>query len=213
MGYLPEAMRNHLARLSWSHGDDEFFTTEQAIEWFDLSGVGRSAARFDFTKLENLNGQHMRAAEDDYLTAAALDLAAFTGKPVTDEAKQKMLAEAMPGLKERAKTLVELIDLAYYILADRPLELDQKASKLLDEDARKHLARLTESFRDASQWTSELLEQKARAYAEEQGLKLGKVAQPLRAALTGRAISPGVFDVLVTLGREESLARLSDQAI
>lgn len=213
MGYLPEAMRNHLARLSWSHGDDEFFTTEQAIEWFDLSGVGRSAARFDFTKLENLNGQHMRAAEDDYLTAAALDLAAFTGKPVTDEAKQKMLAEAMPGLKERAKTLVELIDSAYYILADRPLELDQKASKLLDEDARKHLARLTESFRDASQWTSELLEQKARAYAEEQGLKLGKVAQPLRAALTGRAISPGVFDVLVTLGREESLARLSDQAI
>ncbi|QIE56075.1 glutamate--tRNA ligase [Pikeienuella piscinae] len=213
MGYLPEAMRNYLARLGWAHGDDEFFTTAEALEWFDLPGVGRSAARFDFAKLENLNGRHMRAADDEALLSAALDLAALTRRPEPDTAKRAMLLSAMPGLKERAKTLIELLDSAYYILADRPLELDGKAMKLLDEEARTRLTRLTERLRNVSEWRAEALEIEARAFAEEEGLKLGKVAQPTRAALTGRTTSPGVFDVLVTLGRDESLARLSDQAI
>ncbi|WP_340109172.1 glutamate--tRNA ligase [Pikeienuella sp. HZG-20] len=213
MGYLPEAMRNYLARLGWAHGDEEFFTTEQAIEWFDLSGVGRSAARFDIAKLENLNGRHMRAADDDSLTAATLELAARLGRAVEDPARAAMLRAAMPGLKERAKTLVELLDSAYYILADRPLDLDEKARKLLDEDARRRLTRLTERLRNVSAWTVEALEVQVRAFVDDESLKLGKIAQPVRAALTGRATSPGVFDVLVTLGKDESLARLSDQAL
>ncbi|MFV0473544.1 MAG: glutamate--tRNA ligase [Pikeienuella sp.] len=213
MGYLPEAMRNYLARLGWSHGDDEFFTTEEALEWFDLPQVGRSAARFDFAKLENLNGRHMRASDDDALTKAALDLAALQQRPIAAATKRASLREAMSGLKERAKTLVELLDSAYYILADRPLSLDEKAEKLLDSEARARLSRLTVRLRNATDWQAGALEIQARAFADEEGLKLGKVAQPMRAALTGRATSPGVFDVLVTLGREESLARLSDQAI
>ncbi|MEX2520610.1 MAG: glutamate--tRNA ligase [Paracoccaceae bacterium] len=213
MGYLPEAMRNYLARLGWAHGDDEFFTTEQAISWFDLPQIGRSAARFDFAKLENLNGQHMRAAEVDALTDASLEFAALQDHPVTEDSKRAMLREAMPGLKERAKTLVELLDSAYYLLTNRPLELDEKAAKLLDNDARALLSRLTVRLRDATEWRREALETIARAFADDESLKLGKVAQPMRAALTGRATSPGVFDVLVTLGKDESLARLSDQSI
>ncbi len=211
-GFLPEAMRNYLARLGWSHGDDEVFTTEQALEWFDIADVGRSAARFDRTKLLNLNGRYMRAADDGALAKAALELLALQGRPAPGEARATQLLQAMPGLKERAKTLVELLDSAYYILADRPLDLDEKAQKLLDEEGREIIARLTPRLRDASDWTGEALENLARAFAEEEGLKLGKVAQPMRAALTGRATSPGVFDVLVTLGKEESLARLADRA-
>ena len=211
-GFLPEAMRNYLARLGWSHGDDEVFTTEQALEWFDIADVGRSAARFDRTKLLNLNGRYMRAADDAALAKASLELLALQGRPAPGEARAAQLLKAMPGLKERAKTLVELLDSAYYILADRPLDLDEKAQKLLDEEGRGVIARLTPQLRDASDWTGEALENLARAFAEEEGLKLGKVAQPMRAALTGRATSPGVFDVLVTLGKEESLARLADRA-
>lgn len=213
MGYLPDAMRNYLARLGWAHGDDEFFTTDQAIEWFDLPQIGRSAARFDFVKLENLNGQHMRAAEDGALAEAALDFAALQDRPVSDDAKRLMLRRAMPGLKERAKTLIELLDSAYYLLTDRPLDLDEKAAKLLDHEARELLSRLTMRLRDATDWRREALETIARAFAEDEGLKLGRIAQPMRAALTGRVTSPGVFDVLATLGKDESLARLSDQSI
>ena len=213
MGYLPQAMRNYLARLGWAHGDEEFFTDTQMLDWFDLPQIGKSAARFDFKKLENLNGQHMRVADNAYLVAAALDLRKVQDGTDVSDAKQAMLLDAMDGLKERAKTLADLLDSAHYILSDRPFEPDEKAAKLLSDDARALLSRLTSHLQHASDWTSELLEEAVRAFAEAEDLKLGKVAQPMRAALTGRATSPGVFDVLVTLGREESLARLQDQSI
>ncbi len=212
MGYLPEAMRNYLARLGWSHGDDEFFTTDQAVAWFGLDSVGKSPARFDFAKLENLNGQHMRAASDtDLLTQIDALLAAQQKPAIPPLAREKMLA-AMPGLKERAKTLNELIDSAYYLLAERPLQPDEKAAKLLTTEARALLGRLTTHLQNASEWSVSGLEEIVRAFAEAEGLKLGKVAQPMRAALTARAVSPGVFDVLEVLGREESLARLVEAA-
>lgn len=211
MGYLPEAMRNYLARLSWSHGDDEFFSTEQAIEWFGLDAVGKSAARFDFDKLENLNGQHIRAATDARLAEASAERhAARTGKPMTEGQYADLLA-AMPGLKDRAKTLDELIDTAGYIFSSRPLALEEKAAKHLTDDARVMLGELTSHLREARDWDTEKLEAITKTFAENRGLKLGKVAQPLRAALTGRTISPGIYDVMVTLGRDETLARISDQ--
>lgn len=212
MGYLPQAMRNYLVRLGWAHGDDEFFSDAQLLEWFDLPQIGKSAARFDFKKLENLNGQHMRIADDAALTEAAVALRKVQDGTDMPEAKQALLEEAMTGLKERAKTLIDLLDSAHYILSDRPFIPDEKAAKILSDDARGLLSRLTLHLRNASEWTSELLEEAVRAFAEAEDLKLGKVAQPMRAALTGRATSPGVFDVLVTLGREESLARLQDQS-
>ncbi|MCL4144322.1 UNVERIFIED_CONTAM: hypothetical protein GTU68_017741 [Idotea baltica] len=210
MGYLPEAMRNYLARLSWAHGDEEFFTTEQAIEWFGLEAVGKSAARFDFQKLENLNGQHMRAASDERLTeACASRFAVREGRALSDTEKGKLL-EAMPGLKERAKTTNELLDVAGYIFSERPLSFEPKAEKLLDDDARAMLGELTSHMREARDWSTEELETITKAFAEERATKLGKIAQPLRAALTGRTISPGIYDVMVTLGRDETLARLDD---
>ncbi len=211
MGYLPSAMRNYLARLGWAHGDDEYFTSEQAAEWFDLPQIGRSPARFDFAKLADLNGRHMRDTEDDALLAHLMGYLSATGRPEPDETTRARLVHAMPGLKARAKTLAELTDSAYYIFAERPLELDEKAAKLLAGDARDILAKLTPRLAAASDWRSAALESDLRAFAEAEGLKLGKAAQPLRAALTGRATSPGVFDVLETLGAEESLARIADQ--
>ena len=210
MGYLPSAMVNYLARLGWSHGDDEFFTAEQAIEWFGLEQVGKSAARFDFAKLENLNGQHMRAASTETLIGALEGFFAAQHKPLPPPDRMAMLAEAMPGLKDRAKTLPDLIDLAYYILTDRPLDMDEKAAKSLDTDAREMLARLTVRLQNAKSWRAAALEDLIREFAEAEQVKLGRVAQPLRAALTGRAVSPGVFDVMQTLGRGETLARLED---
>lgn len=213
MGYLPQAMRNYLVRLGWAHGDDEFFSDAEMLEWFDLPQIGKSAARFDFKKLENLNGQHMRIADDAALTKAAIDLRKVHEGTETPPAKQALLEEAMGGLKERAKTLIDLLESAHYILSDRPFTPDEKAAKILSDDAKALLSRLTLHLRNVTDWTSELLEEAVRAFAEAEDLKLGKVAQPMRAALTGRATSPGVFDVLVTLGREESLARLQDQSI
>ncbi len=210
MGYLPEGLRNYLARLGWSHGDDEFFTTSQAIEWFGLEAVGKSAARFDFDKLANINGQHIRAASDERLMEAIAQFVAAQNKPPIPADRAALLLQAMPGLKERAKTLAELVDNAHYILGDRPFEPDEKAAKNLDGEARAMLARLTSRLQHDSRWDSEFLEDSVRSFADDEGLKLGKVAQPLRAALTGRAISPGVFDVMITLGREECLARLDD---
>ena len=210
LGYLPAAVRNYLARLGWSHGDDEFFTDAQAIEWFGLDAVGRSPARFDFAKLESLNGQHIRVADDAALVARVEELLAVQGRPAPDPGRQARLLQAMPGLKERAKTLLDIIEMAHYILSERPFTPDEKAAKHLDEDARAMLARLTVRLRDASDWTAGPIEQIVRSFAEEEQLKLGKVAQPLRAALTGRSISPGVFDVMETLGRDETLARLDD---
>jgi glutamyl-tRNA synthetase len=210
LGYLPAAVRNYLARLGWSHGDDEFFSDAQAIEWFGLEAVGRSPARFDFAKLENLNGQHIRAAPDAELVRRLDELLAAEGRPALDAHRRAMLLHAMPGLKERARTLLEIIEIAHYILADRPFLPDEKAAKHLDGDGRASLGRLTGRLRDASEWRAGSLEEIVRAFAEDEQIKLGKVAQPLRAALTGRSVSPGVFDVMETLGRDETLARLED---
>lgn len=210
MGYLPAAMRNYLARLGWSHGDDEFFTDAQMIEWFGLEAIGKSAARFDFKKLENLNGQHIRASDTTTLMTAVDDWLAAQGRPPLEGSKRAAVEEAMPGLKERAKTVVELLDMAHYITADRPLDMDEKAAKLIAGDNRDLLVRLTDRLSDASDWNAGTTEDVVRKFAEREELKLGKVAQPLRAALTGRAVSPGVFDVMQTLGRDETLARLAD---
>ncbi|QDL92750.1 glutamate--tRNA ligase [Paroceanicella profunda] len=209
MGYLPEAMRNYLARLGWSHGDDEFFTTEQAVEWFDLPQIGKSASRFDFKKLENLSGQHIRAAEDRHLLDHMLALFEVQGRELPDSTRQAQLLEAMPGLKERAKTLLELIDMADYILGSRPFVPDEKAAKHITPESRGILSRLTQRLQNAS-WSRDDLETECNAFSEAEDIKLGKIAQPLRVALTGRTVSPSVFDVMVTLGREESLARLAD---
>jgi len=210
MGYLPEAMRNYLARLGWSHGDDEFFTTDQAIDWFGLGAVGRSPARFDFAKLENLSGQHIRAAADARLVEALDAFRQRRGEAPLPAAKRERLVAAMPGLKERAKTLVELEGLAHYILAERPLEPDEKAARLLDERGKALLARLKPRLDETEEFSKDTLEAVVRSFAEAEDEKLGKVAQPLRAALTARAVSPGVFEVMETLGREETLARLAD---
>jgi len=218
MGYLPEALRNYLVRLGWSHGDDEIMAMEDMIRWFDLDAIGRSAARFDFAKLENLNGHYLRAMPDadlvDRLQALVPDLpnggelAASIGAD-----GWRKLERALPGLKERAKTLVELLDNAAFLFAKRPLALDAQAEKLLDEPGRQTLAALLERLEAVEPWSKEALEGCVRSFADETGLKLGKVAQPLRTALTGRAASPGIFDVLDVLGREESLARLRDKAL
>lgn len=217
MGYLPAAMRNYLVRLGWSHGNDEIFSTEQMIAWFGLDALGRSPARFDFTKLENLNGHYIRAASDADLVKYLRDLL-----PHLPQEKQlaaglapqhwKQLEMAMPGLKERAKTLIELLDSAAFLFAKRPLPIDEKAAKLLSPAGRGHLAALIESYRATDDWNAPALEAATRDYAQKTGIKLGDVAQPLRAALTGRSVSPGIFDVLFVLGRDEALDRLADQA-
>jgi glutamyl-tRNA synthetase len=216
MGYLPAALRNYLVRLGWSHGDQEIFSTEEMIAAFDLSGVGRSAARFDFAKLENLNGHYIRQSGDQSLVSmfeGVLDYVpnGYDLKARLNETTRAQLLQAMPSLKERAKTLIELIDSAYYIFADRPLEMDPKAAAILTPENRELVGRLRIALEAVTDWTAEATESVMRAYADHNGLKFGAVAQPLRAALTGRTTSPGIFDVLAVLGREECLARLADQ--
>jgi glutamyl-tRNA synthetase len=218
MGYLPEALRNYLVRLGWSHGDDEIMSTGQMIEWFGFEGIGRGAARFDLVKLEALNGHYIRHADDAYLVSRIVDLMKYIdgGEAIAAKLRsrrtEQMLA-AMPGLKERAKTLVELLDGAQFIFAERPLQIDEKAGALLAEEGSKIIAALLPELAGISEWTAASTEAVVRAYAEAQGLKLGKVAQPLRAALTGRLTSPPVFDVMAVLGKDESTGRLSDQAV
>jgi glutamyl-tRNA synthetase len=217
MGYLPEAMRNYLARLGWSHGDDEIFSTAQMIEWFELDGIGKSAARFDFAKLENLNGHYMREADDARLLTALKDMLPHVegGKEMlealSDAGNEAKLLASMAGLKERAKTLVELQNSAGFLFASRPLAMEEKARKLLDDGGRDVMASLLGKLEDVSDWSVETLESAVREFAESQELKLGKVAQPLRASLTGSTQSPPIFDVLAVLGREEALGRLKDQ--
>lgn len=212
MGYLPEALRNYLLRLGWAHGDDEIIATDQALQWFDLDGVGRSPARFDFAKLENLNGHYIREADEGRLVSLiAPRIEDRLGHPM-DTAARHRLERGMPGLKERAKTLVELAENATFYCVDRPLELTDKAAKMLSDDARAMIGRLTDRLAGVQDWIEPALDQTVRAFADAEALKLGRVAQPMRAALTGSNISPGIFDVLVVLGREESLARLKDQA-
>ncbi|MFC4625280.1 glutamate--tRNA ligase [Daeguia caeni] len=218
MGYLPAALRNYLVRLGWSHGDDEIMSTEQMIEWFDVKDINKGAARFDFQKLEAINGVYMRASSDRELLDALISVLPEIedGTDLLAAIKEKgteQLLAAMPGLKERAKTLVELADGAKFIFAKRPLALDEKAASLLNDEGRAVLKSILPELEAAQEWTSESLDAIVRAFAEKSGLKLGKIAQPLRAALTGRATSPGVFDVLAVLGREESLGRIRDQIV
>lgn len=211
-GYLPEAMRNYLVRLGWSHGDDEIFSTEQAIEWFNLESIGRSPARFDFAKLENLNGHYIREMDDTRLADDTIALMSRLDGWATDESFRLKLIALMPGLKERAKTLVELGKSAAFLLARRPLTCDDKALQLLNPEARSLLARLASRLESRNDWEVSEIEATVRSFAEDENLKLGKVAQPLRAAVTGSTVSPPIFDVLATLGREEALGRIKDQA-
>jgi len=213
MGYLPEAMRNYLARLGWSHGDDEVFSTEQAIEWFGLEQIGKSPARFDFVKLANLNGIYIRDADDARLADETLRMMRdVKGWSVDDTTVREALLEAMPGLKERAKTIDDLAEGAKFLVDSRPLAMNEKAEKLLDEPARTVLSGLVPALEGLPDWSLDGIETAIRSYADEKELKLGKVAQPLRAALTGTTTSPGIFDVLAVLGKDESLARIKDQA-
>ena len=216
LGYLPEAMRNYLARLGWSHGDDEIFSTEQLVAWFDLDHVGKSPARFDFAKLENLNGHYLRAAPDDQLVAALVDFLPHAPGGTAmlanlDAAARARLRHLMPGLKERAKTLVELMESARFLVASRPLAMDDKAEAILAGEGRAVLQALLPVL-GQTEWAAPALEAAVKNFAESRGLKLGKLAQPLRAALTGTSTSPGIFDVLAALGRDESLSRIADQA-
>jgi len=249
MGYLPAALRNYLVRLGWSHGDDEIIPTDQLIQWFDIDAINKSAARFDFKKLDDLNGHYLRSAADAELLAGIqgllphLDFAALRALPVDPKAPARAdialarevetqvpgaatgadlarlfeakgwerLAAALPALKERAKTLAELVGQALFIVAPRPLALDDKAKKLMDAEAQTILKAIVPRLAAVADWNPAALEALVRGYAEESGTKLGKVAQPLRSALTGRTVSPPVFDVMSVLGREETLARLEDQ--
>ena len=209
MGYPAEAMRNYLARLSWSHGDEEFFTTAQAIEWFGLDTISKGAARFDFKKLDNLSGQHIRAMDDTALMQLLTNYMALHQMPLPDADTCKTLITAMPALKERAKKLPDLLEMGHYLLTQRPIEMDERAASQIDDVSRGMLERLTERLRNAN-WSPHDLEATIKAFAGEEELKLGKVMQPMRSALTGRSTSPSIFDVLVHLGREESLARIDD---
>jgi glutamyl-tRNA synthetase len=216
MGYLPEALRNYLARLGWSHGDDEIFSSEQAAEWFDLGDINKGPARFDFAKLQSVNGHYIRTSDDAELLAGLEAILpelpggpAFTAR--LDAGLRGRLLALMPALKERAKTLVDLFEAAAFLAAERPLALDEKASALLDADSRALVGRVAGRLAETP-WSAAELEAAVRSSAEAEGVKLGRIAQPMRAALTGRAASPPLFEVMAALGREESLARLADQA-
>ena len=206
LGMLPEAVSNYLLRLGWGHGDDEIISRDQAVEWFDLAHVGKSPSRFDFKKLENLNGHYIREADNQRLAALVaprLDVGAD---------QQALLLSAMPELKARAHTVNELADGAQFLFAKRPLQMDEAAAALT-ADAREILRSAHAALVALAKWDAASLEAAVREVADSGGVKLGKLAQPLRAALTGRTTSPGIFDVLALLGRDESLARISDQML
>lgn len=249
MGYLPAALRNYLARLGWSHGDDEIISTENLVSWFDIDDINKSASRFDFKKLDDLNAHYLRAAPaTDLLVGvqdllAHLDLASLKAMQVDPKAPARSdvalareaealvpqattgadlaalftskgwetLGAMLPAIRERAKTLADLASQMLFLIASRPLALDEKARKLIDGEAKAVLSALLPRFEAADDWSAATLEVLVRSYVDETGAKLGKVAQPLRAALTGRSVSPPVFDVMAVLGREEALARLRDQ--
>ncbi|MBU2941704.1 glutamate--tRNA ligase [Shimia thalassica] len=209
MGYPAAGMRNYLARLGWSHGDDEFFSDAQALEWFDLDGIGKSPARFDTKKLENLCGQHIAVSDDAALLHELVAYLAAVDAPELSDDKKDGLSRAMYCLKERAKTFPELIEKAEFILVDRPLHPDAKAQKNLDTVSRGILKELTPQLQNAS-WSRDGLEAVTNSFAEAKEIKFGKMAGPLRAALAGRSVTPSVFDMMLVLGRDETLARLED---
>jgi glutamyl-tRNA synthetase len=205
LGILPEALFNYLLRLGWGHGDDEIISRDQAVEWFDIGHVGKSPSRFDLKKLENLNGHYMREAEDPRLAMLVSPKFGLSYEELPQ------LIRAMPELKARAHNLNELAEGAEFLFAQRPISIDEKAAALLNEDARSHLALAHAALAAAPKWEHDTLDVAVREVAESNSLKLGKLAQPLRAALTGKTTSPGIFDVLVLLGKDESLARIADQ--
>jgi glutamyl-tRNA synthetase len=215
MGYLPEAMINYLARLGWSHGDDELFSVDQMVDWFSLEGLNKGAARFDFVKLENINGHYIRASKPEYLFGVMIETAREVGRETDHEgllANKDTVLAALPELQPRAKTVLELIDLAQFIYAVRPIAVDPAAKEHVSGDARSLLADAHAVLSGINDWSVAAIDAAIRTFAEARGLKLGKVAQPLRVALTGRTVSPGVFEVMVLIGREETLARLKDQS-
>jgi glutamyl-tRNA synthetase len=210
MGYLPEAMRNYLLRLGWAHGDEEIISTEQAIAWFDLDAVGRSAARFDFGKLGSVNGHYIRVRDDDslaHLTSAQLERE--PGRPLDETARARIRA-GMPGLKQRARTIVELAESAEFYTHARPIPIAETGRKLLSEAGRARLAGYAQRISGLGEWTAAALEAEARDAATAGGAKLGDIAQPVRAALTGTNVSPPVFEVMQVLGRDETLGRIAD---
>ena len=209
MGYPAAGMRNYLTRLGWSHGDDEVFTSEQAAGWFDFGGVGRAPAQFDFKKLEHLCGKHIAMADNAALLREIAAFLAVTGKPALTAAQSDGLARALYCLKDRAKTLPELLEKAHFILKSRPLDLDTKSLDALDSAARGFLLELMPHLRNTV-WERDALEAEVAALAARHGATLGKLAQPLRAALAGRTISPSVFDMMLVLGRDETIARLGE---
>jgi glutamyl-tRNA synthetase len=212
MGYPASGMRNYLARLGWSHGDDEVFTDAQAKDWFDLTGIGKSPARLDFKKLENVCGQHIAMTDDAALLHELSDFLAATGQSALPPAKAALVGQAMPVLKERAKSYPELLEKAHFCLTDRPLEIEEKAAKALTEEARQMLTDLTPQLQTAT-WERHDLEVLLNSFAEQRGLKFGQMAGPLRAALAGRAATPSVFDMMLVLGREETILRLDDAGV
>jgi glutamyl-tRNA synthetase len=209
-GFLPEAICNYLLRLGWSHGDDEIISRDEAVEWFNLEAIGRGAARFDADKLTNLNGHYIRHAEDARLVDLVMPLLAQSLEGALDDATENRLNKGMAGLKERAKTLTELAESAEIYAMTRPLSLNEKATQLIQGDGRGHLDPLRRRLADVGEWNHDALENAVRTYAEAADLKLGKAAQPLRAALTGRMVSPSIFEVIEILGRDEVLGRLDD---
>lgn len=211
MGYPAAGMRNYLARLGWSHGDDEFFTDAQAKDWFDLDGIGKSPARFDVKKLENLCGQHIAISEDAALRQEIQAYLAAANLPSLTSSQSSVLERAMYCLKDRAKTFPELLEKAHFALASRPLDMDPKAEKALRSVSDSILDELTPQLQNVS-WSREELEAALNAFAADRDTKFGKLAGPLRAALAGRAVTPSVFDMMLVLGRDETLARLNDAA-
>jgi glutamyl-tRNA synthetase len=211
MGYPAAAIRNYLARLGWSHGDDEFFTDDQAVAWFDLGGIGKAPARLDLKKLDHLTAQHFSVLPD---AAVLHELQAFlqaTDTPTLTETQRDGVLRAMPHLKDKARSFGQILERAHFILTERPIEPDQKAAKALDDVSRGILGELTPHLQSAS-WERERLEAIVSDQATARGIGLGKIAQPLRAALAGRTVSPSVFDMMIVLGRDETLARLADAA-
>ncbi|WP_425078327.1 glutamate--tRNA ligase [Ruegeria denitrificans] len=211
MGYPAAGMRNYLARLGWSHGDDEFFTDAQAKDWFDLDGIGKSPARFDLKKLENLCGQHIAISDDAALRQEIEAYLAAADLPPLTETQSSDLERAMYCLKDRARTFPELLEKAHFALTSRPIAPDEKAAKALATVSDGILTELTPHLQNVS-WSRNELEEALNSFAESKELKFGKLAGPLRAALAGRAVTPSVFDMMLVLGREETLARLSEAA-
>lgn len=212
MGLLPEAVFNYLLRLGWGHGDEEIISRDQAVEWFDIVDVNKGASRFDIKKLLNLNGHYIREADDSRLAALVAERLPALAPAFEAKSGLELLTRAMPVLKVRAADLNELAQGAVFLFAQRPLPMVEKAAALLTDEARTLLSKITTVLNAENVWTTESLEATVKQMAEESGIGLGKIAQPLRASLTGQATSPGIFDVLALLGKDESLARIRDQA-